>query len=308
MTCNNCNIQYVGETTTPLNERMNRHRTAQSGCEHVLNHLKETCVGATFSIQILENFSGSGYVHKKVCPEARAKRLKREDHWIKTLRTIYPYGLNERTRDNNNNIQIGSLFPPLPRTGERRNRTKHNRNNRKQACSLENFFQQLNDLINNNLKQSFNTIRIMLNNTKKNILKQIAASILCKDPNIQYHIDKEQWYYYISDIIDTKLYKNKTKKKNIREPPKNICTVEFQNKGLEFIRLSSIINHPGNLSYLPVQLQSKENAPVVTYKLGGTIRNKILNYKETIESICIDEDVSFVTDTDDCQCSESQFL
>ena len=76
MTCNNCNIQYVRETTTPLNERMNRHRTAQSGCEHVLNHLKETCVGATFSIQILENFSGSGYVHKKVCPEARAKRLK----------------------------------------------------------------------------------------------------------------------------------------------------------------------------------------------------------------------------------------
>ena len=163
MTCNNCNIQYVGETTTPLNERMNRHRTAQSGCEHVLNHLKETCVGATFSIQILENFSGSGYVHKKVCPGARAKRLKREDCWIKTLRTIYPYGLNERTRDNNNNIQIGSLFPPLPRTGERRNRSRHNRNNRKQACSLEYFFQQLNDLINNNLKQSFNTIRIMLN-------------------------------------------------------------------------------------------------------------------------------------------------
>ena len=62
------------------------------------------------------------------------------------------------------------------------------------------------------------------------------------------------------------MYKNKTKKKNIREPPKNICTVEFRNKGLEFIRLSSMINHPGNLSYLPVQLQSKENTPVVTYK------------------------------------------
>ena len=60
----------------------------------------------------------------------------------------------------------------------------------------------------------------MLNNTKKNILKQIAASILCRDPNIQYHIDKEQWYYYISDIIDTKLYKNKLKRKILENPLK----------------------------------------------------------------------------------------
>ena len=53
----------------------------------------------------------------------------------------------------------------------------------------------------------------------------------------------------------------------------------IQNKGLEFIRISSIINHPSNL---PIQLQPKENTPVVTYKLGSTIRNKILNYKVTI--------------------------
>ena len=29
-----CNLQYVGESTIPLNKRMNIHRTAKTGCEH----------------------------------------------------------------------------------------------------------------------------------------------------------------------------------------------------------------------------------------------------------------------------------
>ena len=308
LTCNNCNIQYVGETTTRLNERMNRHRTATSGCQHIINHFKDTCVGATFSTQILEKFSGSGYIHNKVCPDARSKRLDREEYWMKTLRTLYPYGLNERARENgDDDTLIGSLFPPLPRTGERQIRTRHKRNVYHQAHSFVNFFDQLNSLLNNNLNISFNTIRIILNKTKKKVLKDIAASILCRDPNIHYHINKEQWYHYILDIIDTKLYKNKTPSKRKKDPPKNICTVDFLNKGLEFIRLSSIIKLPANISHLPEQLQCQENIPVVTYKLGATIRNKILNYKDTVESIYIDEDVSFITNTGDCQCSDSEF-
>ena len=76
---------------------------------------------------------------------------------------------------------------------------------------------------------------------------------------------------------------------------------------MEFIRLSSIVNLSETVSHLPEQFQCKENVPVVTYKLGGTIRNKILNYKQIIASIHIGEEISFVTNTDTCQCSESKF-
>ena len=58
-----------------------------------------------------------------------------------------------------------------------------------------------------------------------------------------------------------------------------IYTVEFKNKCLEFIRFSSI-NLPETVSHLPEKLQYNENVPVVTYKLGGTVRNKILNYTQ----------------------------
>ena len=58
-------------------------------------------------------------------------RLQREDFWMRKLRTIYPYGLNEKSKDMNKNTlhwPVGRLFPPLARHGPtqpvNRNRTK----------------------------------------------------------------------------------------------------------------------------------------------------------------------------------------
>ena len=76
----------------------------------------------------------------------------------------------------------------------------------------------------------------------------------------------------------------------------------FLNKGLEFIKLSSITNHPEIKSYLPEQLKIKCHNPFVTYNLGNIIRNK------TVKSIIIDENVSSDTNTGDSQCSNSSFL
>jgi len=75
LSCSNCYVQYVGESTIQLNKRMNIHRTAKTGCEHMVKHFHESCPGAGFSIQVVEIFPGNGYSLNKVCPTARAKRL-----------------------------------------------------------------------------------------------------------------------------------------------------------------------------------------------------------------------------------------
>ena len=54
-------------------------------------------------------------------------------------------------------------------------------------------------------------------------------------------------------------------------------------------------------------MQSDENIPMVTYKLNNTVRNKIFNYKQTVEDIRVDEEVSFTLNTDLCKCKESKF-
>ena len=46
---------------------------------------------------------------------------------------------------------------------------------------------------------------------------------------------------------------------------------------------------------------------MVVYKLSNTVRNKILNYKDTVDSIFIDEEVSFSTNCSTCDCQNSPF-
>ena len=119
LTCKQCNVQYVGESIIPVNKRMNLHRTSKVGCSHVINHFENVCENATFSIQILEKLEGSGYINGKYDPNIGEQRLLREDYWIKTLRTVYPYGLNVRTKYMCQEKPVGKLFPILPRQGER---------------------------------------------------------------------------------------------------------------------------------------------------------------------------------------------
>ena len=38
-------------------------------------------------------------------------RLQREEYWMKTLRTVYPYGLNEKTKFMNKNSHKRRFFP-----------------------------------------------------------------------------------------------------------------------------------------------------------------------------------------------------
>ena len=47
------------------------------------------------------------------------ERLQSEDYWMKKLRSVYPYVLNERTKFMNKDSSIGKLFPPLTSYGER---------------------------------------------------------------------------------------------------------------------------------------------------------------------------------------------
>ena len=54
-------------------------------------------------------------------------------------------------------------------------------------------------------------------------------------------------------------------------------------------------------------LQKKESIPTITYKPGYTKRNKILNYKDGVNSIYVDEEVLFSLKTDLRDAEKSKF-
>ena len=86
VSCNQCNVQHVCETTLPLHERINLYRRTQSGVKYVIKDV--------YSVQIIEVFTGTGHNFNKVCPVNSKTRLDREDYWIETLQTSYHYGLD----------------------------------------------------------------------------------------------------------------------------------------------------------------------------------------------------------------------
>ena len=59
--------------------------------------------------------------------------------------------------------------------------------------------------------------------------------------------------------------------------------------------------------FLPEQLRNIEERPRITYRLGHTIRNSIMNYKQTIKAIHIQDDGTLMMDRNPCDCIESPF-
>ena len=94
-----------------------------------------------------------------------------------------------------------------------------------------------------------------------------------------------------------------------KAPPQNVITIKFVNKGLDEIHINSIFHSAEVIASLPQDLQEEENIPSCTMKLDIPIRNKILNYQETVASldIFVDEDVSFVRNLPSCECQNSEF-
>ena len=142
ISCIGCGIQYIGETTTPLNIGMNTHRKSEIGCQYMIDHFKGGCPGKEYGlrVQIIEKFKGNGYRMGLIDNDDRNNRLKIEDNKIKIMRTVYPYGLNSRIKNKklkSDDLIIGKLFPNLPRLGIRPKRTQRRINKNKDVNKEE---------------------------------------------------------------------------------------------------------------------------------------------------------------------------
>lgn len=68
-----------------------------------------------------------------------------------------------------------------------------------------------------------------------------------------------------------------------------MCTLSFVNKGMEDITVSKIFQMKDVIDSFLFNLQDHEHMPVTTCKLTAIVRNKVLNYKQTVESIELEE-------------------
>ena len=73
---------------------------------------------ATFLIQVTENLRRNGSKNGIKVNYMLEYLLQHEGYWMKTLRTVYPYDLNEIIKCLNKDSPMVKLFLALPRYGE----------------------------------------------------------------------------------------------------------------------------------------------------------------------------------------------
>ena len=120
--CNKCKLQYIRETSQNLNKLFNCHNscfrnpTAYSFCKNLNTH---------FSKSFCKDLS------ETVRTERNAAKPLRKAYWMHELRTIFPYGLNDRIGDesktDNKHINVAAKFSSLPRKCGRANRGKNHK-------------------------------------------------------------------------------------------------------------------------------------------------------------------------------------
>ena len=315
ITCRKCRLQYVGETAQKLRERRNHHDSCfkhpekDNNCRILSDHFsKGLCKNATYSVHIIEKLRGSGRDEDgEVDPAITTIRRKKETEWMLKLRTVFPYGLNDRVGDEymteKDSSLIASKFPTLKRIHNRhRVRTKIHTSS---DFITNNFLYIINESFRRNLKNTMNLIRVLLTSLKKSNCKTLFGKIT------DYLAEKHDSFLYVQyfqaalDILSSKLGKPPTQHITEKKIPSNRCHIVFDNKAIDFINVQKILRDKEVVKSLPSYLRN--DSPVVVYELTDSIHSKLFNYKKFVQSLDVD---TFLTDNSilPCECHQSPFL
>ena len=144
------------------------------------------------------------------------------------LRTVYPYGLNDRVGDEykteNTHVNVANKFPSLPRKFICVNRGKLHKGTSKLLPNE--FMSGLSSILETSIIDAPNSIRVSLCSMKKCHLKIVHQLLNDKLSNEFSDCLFGQYFHQAVNIIESKLYKPlppKLKKK----PPDNICRIFF---------------------------------------------------------------------------------
>ena len=301
ITCSRCSIQYVGETKQKLSIRMNNHRTAIRGQKNTIltEHFREEggcCINHCI-VQPIEKIDDSGSNK-----DQKRRRLEREAFWIKELRTLTPYGLNDRLDSKNWRYRwrtdiAGICFNKV--THNHRSRGSRGRRLSVKTCFDNTWFLDALHSSYTNLTNWRNLARIKINSINNTELHSLSWTVveLSNDCDSTY---PREIINLVLDMINFRLYLSK--KSDANKNMDNFVKIYFQAKDIEEVHLSSIFRK--HLDSIPSTFQSKD-PPTVLYSRSSNIGSTIFNYKDVVDSVITDEwkeDNSYV-----CNCSKSAF-
>ena len=322
ITCNYCKLQYVGETSKKLKVRFNNHRSsakAENSTKLLYEHFKNyPCSGYGYNVQIIQKIEGSGHLDNgKIDPSITQTRLHAEETWISRLQTIFPYGLNDRYK--NKDFRNRNEYEYIARnhyfkldqniTYERKRSIKSAKSQETPEMIFNQFYTCCKCNGTDELSCSscvLNCIRIKVDSMKKSTAKKLGTYT----KNLIYSSTLStnflpQYYDVLLDRINSKFAPTVQKStKPTKAKPDLVCKIVFSDKHIQDINLSRIFRDKSVLNALPDTVPNIR--PTVVYSYLKPIRNKIFNYKETINDLNVSEFIENYNNTH-CDCEHSNF-
>jgi hypothetical protein len=284
---------------------MNNHRTTVTNKKHNLlaEHFNGEggCNVSHLVVQPIEQMNGKGIMMK-------SERLKRESYWIKELRTLTPYGLNDRLGGRNwifrwRDDIAGQCFNKLSNVrGTRGRRTQK----RTIGCSNRTIKTFDSDKILKELSLAYDDLqnwrllaRSKVNTIKHNDLITLSWIFVEHYHNVHTTYPREITNLML-DMINYRILLSKKKKKQTRRT--NFVKVFFQSKEVEKVNLGSIFRK--HLEAIPSSFKHTD-PPTVLYQRSKPISSTIFNYKHVVDNVNTDD--WKYNNNHTCDCEKSVF-
>ena len=275
------------------------------------------CIRKKKKLLLYEHFNNNGcnMSHCVVQPieqivgnddKAKSLRLKREAYWIKELRTLTPYGLNDRldfrnwrlrSRDDIVGLSFNNLSNVRGCRGNKSNRTKKNVkpfDYNKFLLDLKSFYINLKNW-RLHARKTVNSL-----STRQLVDTSWIFVELSFDSKTTY---PKEITNLVLDMINFRLFLAKEKRQDDRASKNLFLKVYFRGKEVEKVKLASIFRK--HLDCIPNSIQSRKTPPTLIYERSRKIGCTIFNYKNTVSKVIAkdwDEKTSFT-----CDCLDSTF-
>ena len=306
ISCSRCQVQYVGQTSQSFNRRMSQHRSniklAKNRNSLLAQHFNGDfgCHSEHFTYKIIERILPDKNSTKE---ELTRKRKNRETFWMKELRTVTPYGINNNcdSKDWANLYKetdiVANLFNTiLPLKG--RLRGCRGRRKNKKSRKPFNFSRFLNTVLF--LFKDGNNWRLWAKKVILSLSNKIVRKLIWKIGHI---FDYDNFPSILKKfILDCVKYKIHRAIHSSKKQDRHYIKIKYLNKIMDKIHLDCIFCK--SLKTIKVKLKYHEN-PTIVWLRTNIISSKVHNFISIANDTKVQDWATKSSNT--CDCKNSKF-
>ena len=294
LNCGYCNIKYIGQSSTPLNLRINNHRSMCNKAESSKTDIQNKYEFEHFKLHPFNRVQ----INILDVMDDTSSRLELENLYIIKYKTAYPYGLNDRV----NNISVTAIkddtciykevlsniiFEDNSSTRYR----MRSRNKRNTYINFNEFIKDIDEAIV----------------SRNNIIGYIKGKILGLKRSkakvfINYVRDFKFRYYLVKDLVYD-LLKFKLNNLNWLDHT-NVNTfnsylvIDFEHKYIDSLNIPQLIRNQELISCFPLD----ETYPKISFKYSQTLGSMVFNYAKFSKELHIENLEQY-----ECECENNVF-